>query len=142
MLVALLYTCTFTLINGHFFCSHAHLPSYFRLVVALLLGQLLSVFLCATGTTSQLLEVKYSISVPTTQAFINYFLLGSVFGVTLAVRSDFLKVLWKNWWKYILLGVIDVEANYMIILAYKYTTLTTIQVKSATVVILDVVKLY
>ena len=99
-----------------------------RLLVALVLGQFLSLMLCGTGLTSSLLEIRYSIAVPTTQAFINYILLGTVFGVWLAISKKFLTILKKNWWKYVILGVIDVEGNYMIILAYKYTTLTSIQV--------------
>ena len=75
-----------------------------------------------------MLETKHSITVPTTQSFLNYVFLGAAFGVPLAVRKDFLKVLRQNWWKYILLGVIDVEANYMIVRAYEFTNLTTIQV--------------
>ena len=51
-----------------------------------------------------------------------------VFGVWLAVNKNFPTILKKNWWKYVILGVIDVEGNYLIILAYKYTTLTSIQV--------------
>ncbi len=47
----------------------------------------------------------------------------------MAARKDFLTILRKNWWKYIILGVVDVEANYLIILAYKYTNLTTVQVQ-------------
>ena len=78
--------------------------------------------------TSSLLEGRYSIAVPTSQAFINYILLGMVFGVWLALNKKFPTILKENWWKYVILGVIDVEGNYLIILAYKYTTLTSIQV--------------
>ena len=98
------------------------------LVVAIILGQFLSLLLCGTGVTSQLLETNFSIAVPTTQAFLNYALLAAVFGVTLATRGDFLTVLWKNWWKYAILGAIDVEANFLVILAYKYTNLISVQV--------------
>ena len=99
-----------------------------HLLVALVLGQFLSLMLCGTGLTSSLLEVRYSIAVPTSQAFINYILLGMVFGVWLALNKKFPTILKENWWKYVILGVIDVEGNYLIILAYKYTTLTSIQV--------------
>ena len=68
------------------------------------------------------------ILIPFWQAFLNYTLLAAVFGVALATRSDFLKILWQNWWKYAILGVIDVEANFLVILAYKYTNLTSVQV--------------
>ncbi len=111
--------------------------SKFRLVMSLVLGQVLSLLLCGTGVTSQLLQTSHSIHVPTTQSFINYTLLTAVFGVSLATRKDFMQVLWKNWWKYVILGVIDVEANYMIVRAYEYTNLTTIQVFFAVVYVLQ-----
>lgn len=100
-----------------------------RLVLALLLGQWLSVLLCGTGVTSQLLVYRHSIAAPTTQTFLTYVFLGAIYGVAVAVRSDFLNILRHNWWKYIILGVVDVEANYLVVLAYKYTNLTTVQVR-------------
>lgn len=98
--------------------------------MSLFLGQILSLLLCGMGVTSQLLQTTHSIHVPTTQSFINYALLAAVFGVSLATRKDFVQILWKNWWKYIILGIIDVESNYMIVRAYEYTNLTTIQVRT------------
>lgn len=94
-----------------------------------MLGQLLSLFLCGTGVTSQLLESSpYNISVPATQTFLSYLSLGLVYGILVVVRSDFWTIFKNNWWKYIVLGVVDVEANYLVVLAYKYTNLTSIQV--------------
>jgi solute carrier family 35 protein F1/2 len=110
--------------------------------VAIILGQFLSLLLCGTGVTSQLLETNFNIAVPTSQAFLNYALLAAVFGVTLATRSDFLTVLWKNWWKYAILGAIDVEANFLVILAYKYTNLTSVQVRICIVLQYPVVKIF
>ncbi len=34
----------------------------------------------------------------------------------------------KAWWKYMLLSLVDVEANYFIVKAYSLTIITTIQV--------------
>ena len=93
-----------------------------------MLGQFVSLCLCGTGVTSELLVSNYDISVPTTQAFLNYLLLALTFGVYFATRKRFLTVLRYNWWKYIILGAMDVEANFLIILAYRYTDLTSIQV--------------
>lgn len=39
-----------------------------------------------------------------------------------------LAILKRRWWKYMILGVIDIEANYLVIKAYQYTTLTSVQV--------------
>jgi solute carrier family 35 protein F1/2 len=83
--------------------------------------------LCGTGVTSQSLEFYYSIAVPTTQLFLAYTALALMFFPPLAARKDFLTLLKDNWWKYLILGVIDVEANFLIVLAYKYTSLTSIQ---------------
>ncbi|OWK00212.1 hypothetical protein Celaphus_00019324 [Cervus elaphus hippelaphus] len=41
--------------------------------------------------------------------------------------DNLLYILKKKWWKYILLGLADVEANYLIVRAYQYTTLTSVQ---------------
>lgn len=38
------------------------------------------------------------------------------------------KILKNTWWKYLLLALVDVEANYFIIKAYQMTIVTTIQV--------------
>eukprot|EP00731_Ephydatia_muelleri_P032331 Em0023g838a len=103
------------------------LQSKRRLLVALLLGQCLSLLLCGTGTSSQLLEAWYHLSVPTTQVFVVYVLLAAIFGPALATRKDFLRILRDNWWKYAILGILDVEGNYLVVLAYKYTTMTSIQ---------------
>uniref|UniRef100_A0A8D2NV72 Solute carrier family 35 member F2 n=1 Tax=Zosterops lateralis melanops TaxID=1220523 RepID=A0A8D2NV72_ZOSLA len=64
------------------------------------------------------------------QSFINYVLLLLIYTTMLALRtgSDSLwQILKKRWWKYIFLGLVDVEANYVIVKAYQYTTLTSVQ---------------
>lgn len=33
----------------------------------------------------------------------------------------------NRWWKYLLLAILDVEANYLVVRAYEYTTITSIQ---------------
>ena len=99
-----------------------------KVLVGVLGGQILSLLLCGTGVTSQALENFYNIAVPTTQLFLTYFVLAIMFGPVLAVRKNFLKIIKENWWKYLILGVIDVEANFLVVLAYKYTTLISIQV--------------
>lgn len=41
-----------------------------------------------------------------------------------------LQILKHRGWKYLLLGLVDVEANYTVVKAYQYTTLTSIQVNT------------
>ncbi|XP_011921897.1 PREDICTED: solute carrier family 35 member F2 isoform X2 [Cercocebus atys] len=94
------------------------------------LGQMLSLCICGTAITSQYLAERYKVNTPMLQSFINYCLLFLIYTVMLAFRSgsdNLLVILKRKWWKYILLGLADVEANYMIVRAYQYTTLTSVQ---------------
>lgn len=38
------------------------------------------------------------------------------------------QILRTKWWKYLIMGVADVEANYTVVKAYQFTSLTSIQV--------------
>nr|XP_060626988.1 solute carrier family 35 member F2 [Anolis sagrei ordinatus] len=101
-----------------------------HMVKTLALGQVLSLFICGTAVTSQFLADKYSVNTPMLQSFINYCLLFLIYTTTLVFRKDgdnALQILKKKWWKYILLGLADVEANYTIVKAYQYTTITSVQ---------------
>nr|KAF6467816.1 solute carrier family 35 member F2 [Rousettus aegyptiacus] len=94
------------------------------------LGQMLSLCICGTAITSQYLTEKYKVNTPMLQSFINYCLLFLIYTVMLAFQSgsdNLLYILKRKWWKYILLGLADVEANYLIVRAYQYTTLTSVQ---------------
>ncbi|XP_062471340.1 solute carrier family 35 member F2 [Pezoporus occidentalis] len=95
-----------------------------------ILGQMLSLFICGTAVTSQYLAEQYQVNTPMFQSFINYSLLLLVYTTMLAFKtgSDSLwQILKHRWWKYAVLGLADVEANYMIVKAYQYTTLTSVQ---------------
>uniref|UniRef100_A0ABI7XCE7 Solute carrier family 35 member F2 n=1 Tax=Felis catus TaxID=9685 RepID=A0ABI7XCE7_FELCA len=94
------------------------------------LGQMLSLCICGTAITSQYLAERYRVNTPMLQSFINYCLLLLFYTVMLAFRSgsdNLLHILKRKWWKYVLLGLADVEANYLIVRAYQYTTLTSVQ---------------
>ncbi|XP_077340457.1 solute carrier family 35 member F2-like isoform X1 [Lithobates pipiens] len=96
----------------------------------LLMGQLLSLFICGTAVTSQYLAVTYKVDTPMLQSFVNYCLLFMVYTVWLAFRpgeNGILYIVRHKWWKYLLLGIVDVEANYCIVKAYQFTTLTSVQ---------------
>ncbi|RMC07336.1 hypothetical protein DUI87_16795 [Hirundo rustica rustica] len=96
----------------------------------IILGQMVSLFICGTAVTSQYLTEKYRVKTPMLQSFINYGLLLLVYTTMLAFRtgSDSLwQILKQRWWKYIFLGLVDVEANYVMVKAYQYTTLTSVQ---------------
>ena len=101
----------------------------YRFLLTLAAGQLLALLLSGTGVFSQLLEHNYAINTPTTQVFFMYFLLALTFTPYLAAfQEDFGKTLQAHGWKYGLLALLDVEGNYCFVLAYQYTSLTSIQV--------------
>jgi solute carrier family 35 protein F1/2 len=58
-------------------------------------------------------------------------LLGLIYAPMLACRKtkdNILEIVRDRGWKYLLLGIVDVEANYLIVHAYHYTTVTSVQV--------------
>nr|GFD06388.1 solute carrier family 35 member F1-like [Tanacetum cinerariifolium] len=63
------------------------------------------------------------INAPTSQSLANYVLLTIVYGGILIHRGSGLKA---RWYYYLLLGVVDVEANYLVVKAYQYTSITSI----------------
>lgn len=65
------------------------------------------------------------------QSFLNYVGLLLVYTLMLACRKNdenLLSLLKLRGWKYAILALIDVEANYFIVKAYQYTTITSVQV--------------
>lgn len=97
--------------------------------VSLGLGQSLSLLICGTAVTSGLLQ-KESVNIPTGQSFLTYLLLSVTFTSWLCYSDGVKtipKILKDRGWKYFLLAVIDVEANYLVIKAYQYTSVTSVQ---------------
>lgn len=97
-------------------------PSLRSWLGVLCVGQLLSVFITGTGTFSQLLANR-GVNIPTTQSFVNYLLL-SVFSLPYITRKVPLSV---SWWKYGLVAIFDVQGNFLMVKAYQYTTITSVQ---------------
>lgn len=112
-------------------------PGFRKRIKTFFLGQLLSLCLCGTGISSELLA-KSGFNAPAAQSFANYFFLFFVYGALLMFRSgekNFGQVVKKRWWKYMILALIDVQANYLIVWAYQFTNLTSIQVLDCTTII-------
>uniref|UniRef100_M3YSD8 Solute carrier family 35 member F1 n=1 Tax=Mustela putorius furo TaxID=9669 RepID=M3YSD8_MUSPF len=100
------------------------------MLISVALGQVLSLLICGIGLTSKYLSEDFHANTPVFQSFLNYILLFLVYTTTLAVRQgeeNLLAILRRRWWKYMILGLIDLEANYLVVKAYQYTTLTSIQ---------------
>ncbi|XP_015786442.1 solute carrier family 35 member F2 [Tetranychus urticae] len=105
-------------------------PDYVRIWRTIFFGQFLSLLLCGTGIASQLLDRNYSLKTPTAQSFLNYVILCLIFTTWLAFKpgdSNLFTVMRLRGWKYFILAAMDVEANFLVVKAYQYTTLTSIQ---------------
>uniref|UniRef100_A0A3Q3W4Q6 Info solute carrier family 35 member F2, like n=1 Tax=Mola mola TaxID=94237 RepID=A0A3Q3W4Q6_MOLML len=101
-----------------------------RLAKALAMGQGLAGLICGTAISSQYLATRFNVNTPMLQSFFNYFLLFVTYTTMLLCRAgdgSILQILRRRWWKYLMLGLVDVEANYAVVKAYQYTTLTSIQ---------------
>ncbi|PWA70319.1 solute carrier family 35 member SLC35F1/F2/F6 [Artemisia annua] len=93
-----------------------------KTLFGLFLGQVLSLFITSTGFSSSVLA-KRGINAPTSQSLANYVLLAIFYGIILIGRKKGMKA---KWYYYLLLGLIDVEANYLVVKAYQYTSLTSV----------------
>lgn len=105
-----------------------------RVLKVLALGQFLSLLLVAVGTTSQSLQ-RLDFYAPTTQSFLVYLLMALVFGSSLAYRHDddserdgIVRVMRRRGIVYFFVALVDVEANYLVIKSYHFTSLTSVQV--------------
>uniref|UniRef100_A0A670ICK9 Solute carrier family 35 member F1 n=1 Tax=Podarcis muralis TaxID=64176 RepID=A0A670ICK9_PODMU len=101
-----------------------------ELLLSIALGQVLSLLICGISLTSKYLSDDFHANTPVFQSFLNYILLFLVYTTTLAVRQgeeNLLAILKRRWWKYMILGIIDIEANYLVVKAYQYTTFTSVQ---------------
>lgn len=90
------------------------------------LGQLLSLLVTGTGITSSLLAAG-GVNMPTTQSLINYVLL-CIYAIPWIKREGWdavRHVLRNKWWIYLGLAFLDVEANFVAVMAYQYTTLSS-----------------
>ncbi|CAI5491421.1 unnamed protein product, partial [Closterium sp. Naga37s-1] len=63
------------------------------------------------------------VSIPTTQSLLNYVLLAAVYGAVLLHRKAPLTVPWRV---LLLASFLDVEGNYFVVLAFRFTSLTRV----------------
>ncbi|XP_068441386.1 solute carrier family 35 member F2-like [Clinocottus analis] len=101
-----------------------------QLAKTLTLGQGLAVLVCGTAVSSQYLATSFHVNTPMLQSLLNYALLCFTYTPMLLCRTgddSILQILRRRWWKYLLLALVDVEANYAVVKAYQYTTITSVQ---------------
>ncbi|XP_054482179.1 solute carrier family 35 member F2-like [Anoplopoma fimbria] len=100
-----------------------------RLLKTILMGQVLSLLICGTAVSCQYLAIA-KVETPMLQSFLNYAMLLLVYTTILCARKgdrNILHILKTKWWKYLVMGLADVQANYAVVKAYQFTTLTSIQ---------------
>ncbi|CAF0922977.1 unnamed protein product [Brachionus calyciflorus] len=117
-----------------------------KLWKALLLAQSLSFIICGTGIVTSTLSDEYQINIPTAQSVLNYAILALIFIPSWVLyindKSKILKIVKEDFWKYLILALVDVEANYLIIKAYSLTIMTSIQVIDAFILPMTLVLSY
>ncbi|KAI9882895.1 MAG: hypothetical protein M1823_005353 [Watsoniomyces obsoletus] len=97
--------------------------------IILLLGQVLALCITSTNTFTTLL-VQKGTSIPAFQTFFNYVLLNLIYTTYTLYRYGFKKwgrMVMHDGWKYFLLAFTDVEGNYFVVLAYRYTNILSAQ---------------
>ncbi|XP_010930923.2 uncharacterized protein [Elaeis guineensis] len=93
-----------------------------KTLIGLVLGQFVSLLITSTGFSSSELS-RRGINAPTSQSFLNYLLLAFVYGAFVIHRKRRLQI---DWYYYLMLAVVDVEANFLVVKAYQYTSLTSV----------------
>ncbi|EFC44348.1 predicted protein, partial [Naegleria gruberi] len=87
--------------------------------------QVISCLLTSTGIFSTFLTNKFNINLPTLQNAISYTTLLAFYFPLLLVHKWCFPVV-KKPWKYIFFAFADVEANFLVVKAYQYTTITSV----------------
>ncbi|XP_061636831.1 solute carrier family 35 member F2-like isoform X1 [Phyllopteryx taeniolatus] len=101
-----------------------------RLARTSALGQVLAALVCGTAVASQYLTSVYHADAPMLQSVLHYALLGAIYTPALLCGTGSGSVFRAGrgrWLQYSLVGLADVEANYAVVTAYRYTTLTSVQ---------------
>ncbi|KAG0484908.1 hypothetical protein HPP92_008987 [Vanilla planifolia] len=80
-----------------------------KTLIGLILGQFVSLLITSTGFSSSQLS-RRGINAPTSQSFLNYLLLAIFYGGILLHRRRWLQM---KWYYYVMLAIVDVEANYL-----------------------------
>ncbi|KAF2864769.1 hypothetical protein BDV95DRAFT_673182 [Massariosphaeria phaeospora] len=97
--------------------------------VVMLLGQVLAICITSTNTLSSLLAMEGT-SIPAFQSFFNYVLLNLIYTSYTIYKYGFKKwgrLILKDGWRFFILAFFDVEGNYFVVLAYRYTTILSAQ---------------
>ncbi|POM59926.1 Drug/Metabolite transporter (DMT) Superfamily, partial [Phytophthora palmivora] len=93
----------------------------------LVLGQFISVLIACTGVFSQLLNDSFQIQIPVTQSAGTYLLLCMyLVDPIMRFRHQRDYKLEIPWWQYLALAFADVQGNFLVVCAYKYTSISSV----------------
>ena len=105
--------------------SVLYIVAFRYLLYVLVTGQILSSFWTGLGVFVILLDNHTGKDISTTLAAGVYFVLSLTCGPYMALQRNFVAKLKTNWWKFVILGITDVQGSYLQNLALKYTTVTS-----------------
>lgn len=112
--------------------THLLLISRFRsLWRTILLGQLLSVLMCSFQYVSHHLSTTLALTIFTSQNYLRYMATCCVFTTMLAFRhgdKSLFNVIKTRGYRYILIGLVDLEANTLVGMSHQFSSLINIQV--------------
>lgn len=97
--------------------------------ITLIIGQVLAICITSTNTLSSLLSAEGT-SIPAFQSFFNYVLLNLIYTTYTIYKYGFKKwgrLILVDGWRFFILAFFDVEGNYFVVLAYRYTTILSAQ---------------
>ena len=102
-----------------------------KVVCSILFGQVLSLLLATSAAANSTLYNDCNVSLPTTQTFIVYCCLFILHVPFFCNNFCSRKVESSKWFHFILPAFLDVEANYLCVLAFRYTSLTSVTILDA-----------
>ncbi|GAB5585440.1 hypothetical protein Unana1_00340 [Umbelopsis nana] len=97
-----------------------------RIALNIALGQVLSICLTLTNTSTSLLWLYYNVNVPPLQNLLNYVMLFSVYTAVHIYkhgREAWKLMLRERAWKYILFAVADLQGNLFVLYAFRNTSI-------------------
>ncbi|KAL1603315.1 hypothetical protein SLS59_004411 [Nothophoma quercina] len=109
--------------------------------LTMLLGQVLAICITSTNTLSSLLANEGT-SIPAFQSFFNYVLLNLIYTTYTIYKYGFkrwARLLIFDGWRFFILAFLDVEGNYFVVLAYRYTTILSAQLINFWAIVIVVV---
>jgi len=94
----------------------------------LVVGQALSLMLTGIGVFATLLHHRTGKDVSSTLTAGAFFILSATVGPYIACKPGFVNNIKEHWWKFIIIGIVDVYGNYLHNVAYKYASVVSNQV--------------